>query len=614
MTMSRRKKILIGCTVFLVLLVGGGIVHHYRVKGALKKYLAQLTASGEPIHWQELLTAHLDPQDNCASLVTSLYARLPQSGPLATNSPTGMQMIEPGKAMAGWAQPWVGELNTDYSNDWWQVLADYKSQQEVLAEFQQLIAKPALDYNLDFSQGFNLALAHLAPWKTCAQRLGAASDCELQLGNTRAATLYLRAMVALTRGTAQEPVLISQLVRMAVASIAGVATWDLLQAGGLEDDRLAALQEDWSKLEFLSSMEKALMMERCFSIETIERMRASTEEFNTLTTSLGTALGTGGPTAPSRDFFTWIRQMTHEGWDRTKSGLAEGAWRTSWSYTDELRMLQAQQAYLEVLRLAIRDGCASNAFKLYQQLKAEGRIQEDANSDSYWISGDVSALRTLFSEGVASYGKAWTRALAAEANTRLVVTAIAVERHRLRYGTYPETLQELVPQVIAVVPADPADGNPLRYQRLAKDQFLLYSIGEDLKDDGGDPNKADAHSPTITLSWRSGKDWVWPQPASASEVQSYWKQEIDKAFDHSTGRVLPSPKFVLDPNTARLTIDPESRDVGLGTPDTIQLSSDLKGLPEDAWSDLREQLVRKWTTEYFHKLTNTAYRTPAKGN
>jgi hypothetical protein len=58
----------------------------------------------------------------------------------------------------------------------------------------------------------------------------------------------------------------------------------------------------------------------------------------------------------------------------------------------------------------------------------------------------------------------------------------------------------LVPQFIAKLPKDFMDGQPLRYQRLDEHRFKLYSIGQNLKDDGGTiPTKADA----------STGDWVW---------------------------------------------------------------------------------------------------------
>jgi hypothetical protein len=71
-----------------------------------------------------------------------------------------------------------------------------------------------------------------------------------------------------------------------------------------------------------------------------------------------------------------------------------------------------------------------------------------------------------------------------EAELRCLLAALAVERHRLARGRWPESLQVLVPGQLAQVPVDPYDGKPLRYRRTA-DGVVVYSIGSDGTDNGG---------------------------------------------------------------------------------------------------------------------------------
>ncbi len=68
------------------------------------------------------------------------------------------------------------------------------------------------------------------------------------------------------------------------------------------------------------------------------------------------------------------------------------------------------------------------------------------------------------------------------------ITALGVERFRLANQRVPERLDELVPAYLNSVPADPFDGRPLRYKKLAKG-YVVYSVGENGVDDGGDENK-----------------------------------------------------------------------------------------------------------------------------
>ena len=62
--------------------------------------------------------------------------------------------------------------------------------------------------------------------------------------------------------------------------------------------------------------------------------------------------------------------------------------------------------------------------------------------------------------------------------------ALALQAYRARFGTYPRNLAELREKLGWKLPKDPFSGNDLVYKRNG-DGFLLYSIGPDLKDDGG---------------------------------------------------------------------------------------------------------------------------------
>jgi hypothetical protein len=63
--------------------------------------------------------------------------------------------------------------------------------------------------------------------------------------------------------------------------------------------------------------------------------------------------------------------------------------------------------------------------------------------------------------------------------------AVALASYRAANGQYPESLEQLVPDFIAEVPADRETGGPLVYERRT-DGFLLYGAGSNETDDGGD--------------------------------------------------------------------------------------------------------------------------------
>ena len=66
----------------------------------------------------------------------------------------------------------------------------------------------------------------------------------------------------------------------------------------------------------------------------------------------------------------------------------------------------------------------------------------------------------------------------------LTRTAAALAVYRAEQGEYPETLAELVPGIVAVLPVDLYSGKPFLYERKPDDGYLLYSVFENGTDDG----------------------------------------------------------------------------------------------------------------------------------
>jgi hypothetical protein len=65
----------------------------------------------------------------------------------------------------------------------------------------------------------------------------------------------------------------------------------------------------------------------------------------------------------------------------------------------------------------------------------------------------------------------------------LLRARVAMERHRLEHGNWPQDLAALVPAYLAEVPVDPMDGKSIRYDVKRR---VIYSVGKDFVDDGGE--------------------------------------------------------------------------------------------------------------------------------
>jgi len=88
------------------------------------------------------------------------------------------------------------------------------------------------------------------------------------------------------------------------------------------------------------------------------------------------------------------------------------------------------------------------------------------------------------------------------------VTVLALQRWRLEKNEYPAKLDELVAAgYLKELPADPFSDKTLVYKRTG-DDFTLYSVGFNFKDDGGESGKDSKGRPT---KWRDNGDTVfWP--------------------------------------------------------------------------------------------------------
>jgi hypothetical protein len=93
--------------------------------------------------------------------------------------------------------------------------------------------------------------------------------------------------------------------------------------------------------------------------------------------------------------------------------------------------------------------------------------------------------------------------------------ALALALYHRQHGSWPQSLNELVPQLLPQVPPDRYDGQPLKYC-LVDGHPLLYSIGVNRKDDGGrlpSPPPDGTKTPLAELN-RQARRW---QPAPTAQ-------------------------------------------------------------------------------------------------
>jgi len=102
-----------------------------------------------------------------------------------------------------------------------------------------------------------------------------------------------------------------------------------------------------------------------------------------------------------------------------------------------------------------------------------------------------------------------------ETHRTAMLTLLAIMRCWKDSGHYPENLNELVSAgYLSSLPMDPFGGRPLMYKK-TEEGFILYSVGEDLKDEGGRMGVGGKGQPRM---WASNGDWVfWPVPRTEAK-------------------------------------------------------------------------------------------------
>jgi hypothetical protein len=134
-------------------------------------------------------------------------------------------------------------------------------------------------------------------------------------------------------------------------------------------------------------------------------------------------------------------------------------------------------------------------------IRAEGRNVEQ---DMMNILGN-NLLRQEFAPSIASVNLANYRS---KTETEATLTIMAILRHKLDKGEFPESLVALVNAgYLKNMPIDPFSNNPLAYKQI-DDDFILYSYGTNYIDDGGQMGTGFQGRPK---NWAENGDSVfWP--------------------------------------------------------------------------------------------------------
>ena len=430
---KRRRKLKASyvITALLLVIIAGFLLFKFNLRSKLQSRLDAISAAGYPVTCVELDAWHTIPEfsENAADT-----------------------MIEAFSHYYEWDKQYLDDLPVAGS-------AELPARTEPVSEEMKAIAaeylsdnKKALDllykgaaiehsrYPADLTQSFYAPLPPLGDVRQGAKMLKLEAVLHAEKARPQLATDSVTAIFGVARSLDKEPILISQLVRISCEALAVSALERVVNRTELTDEQLVKLSQILENADDSAGISRAFAGERCIVVEFLK----DPASYNLTIFS--------DPPPCSTQLITLCKI----------TGLAD---------TDAMLYIDLMSNYMEVMQLEPH-------YRKEAAEAAEAKLKK------------ISKIHVLLHIVMPSLFRCVTSDLRGIARLQTARVALAIERYRLATGTLPDTLGELTPTYIAIIPKDPFDGKDLRYQKLDTG-FVVYSIGKDGQDDGGKERPSD---------------------------------------------------------------------------------------------------------------------------
>jgi hypothetical protein len=340
------------------------------------------------------------------------------------------------------------------------VLAGLAACEPTLMELQSASQQLYCRFNLPYEKWGNrqvesALMEHLGLIKGLCRLLSLHAEAEMVLSHTGQALKDIDVMFRLDDGLKDEPLLISQFVRLAGMSIILQSVGEGLAEHRWSETQLRVLQERLQKTDLIASMVRAWYGERdIVTNPTFDRGNINPEGWN----------------------------MMPRGWVRLEQLNINLAFHDLLRPRIDLAARKINPSVNHSMDLAFKKFSQGSRFRI-------AFIQHSIFAKMLLSALSHTPQKTAF----------------AQSEVDMAMLACALERYRLAEGHYPEELNVLAPRFISVLPHDIINGQPLKYRRTDNGKFILYSVGWNEKDDGGVIALGKSKYQDVLQG-----DWVWP--------------------------------------------------------------------------------------------------------
>ncbi|MCC6234423.1 MAG: hypothetical protein IT580_17405 [Verrucomicrobiales bacterium] len=366
-----------------------------------------------------------------------------------------------------------------------EVLAFLKRLEPELQEIAEASHRPRSRFTAGWNESLSptarvdIALSAYARVKGLTSLFRVRAAARLEQGDAAGALADTRTLFRLSQSMAEDPTLMGLLVRIAQDAIAMSMLKEGIAARQWTDAQLAECQALVRAIDRRESLIHAFRGERALGLEMLESwIRPSSPfELTLVPPTHGSEANLSGIESPTRSGFFQPRGM-YRRWQIAQSQLVDHliADLQDPTWPQRLTQQESTEAFLHRAGLLPATRHTILAIQLAPALDR--------------AAGKAARINTT---------------------ARLAEIACALERHRLRHGQFPETLDVLAPTFLDRLPADPMTGKPFLYRRTEDGWFKLWSVGLNGRDDGGTMKRRDNDQ---------HGDWVWPVPVPISKEET----------------------------------------------------------------------------------------------
>lgn len=446
---GRRRKIWIIVGVLLspvILLFAAYVWFQASNLSAIRKLEARARKAGQPVTLAELSASlpSVSDRDNAALDLIELWSE--EQPEFWSAFKRKEPLPELPEVVTDPALPYVGKAKAPFTNalspEVLNAAQDYlRIQSNHMQRVISAMEKPRFKFPVDFEKGMGALLPHLSLIKYDARRFALQSVVAVDRGDTSGAIEAAEHTAGVGQLLEEEPLLISQLVRVACLAICLENVGHIVNRAQLKDEDLVRLQQLVESMPRTNTLQQALVGERA----------------------------TGYSIFSSREGGAQLAEVT------------QGE-TSAQNYRLGLMLLAVtglkgpdQRLYLETMERAI---AIAGKEEPTPAIELEPLFNTVAARCQKFPPKIITGL------SLPALGRAGSRMAKLEAMQRAALLAIAVERYRLAKGELPVLLNDLVPTYVPRVYADPFDGQPLRFSPM-RNGYVIYSIGEDFKDNSG---------------------------------------------------------------------------------------------------------------------------------